>query len=125
MSDNELEQQSGAAAAPEPVRTHRIARSGTSFAWTTAFIGAVALAALIVFIAENSSAVHVSFLGMHAKIALGLALLLAALIGGVLVLIVGSLRIRELRRTASRHSEQDMAAMRRFGRRQRPASPTD
>jgi uncharacterized integral membrane protein len=102
----------------EPLRTHRILRTGTSMAWMGAIFAAVVLAGLIVFIAQNSGQVHITFLAFHARFALGLALLIAALVGGVLVLVLGSLRMLQLRRVASHHSEEDQ--QRFAARRRRP-----
>jgi len=75
-------------------------RAGT--AWVLAFLAAVALLALIVFITQNLHPVEVSFLGWHGQFPLAVALLAAALIGSVLTLILGSTRILQLRRTALR-----------------------
>jgi len=75
-------------------------RAGT--AWVLAFLAAVALLALIVFITQNLHPVEVSFLGWHGQFPLAVALLAAALIGSVITLILGSTRILQLRRTALR-----------------------
>jgi uncharacterized integral membrane protein len=75
-------------------------RAGT--AWVLACLAAVALLALIVFITQNLHLVEVSFLGWHGQFPLVVALLAAALIGSVLTLILGSTRILQLRRTATR-----------------------
>ncbi|HVB07039.1 MAG TPA: lipopolysaccharide assembly protein LapA domain-containing protein [Acidimicrobiales bacterium] len=115
MAEDEIE--SGAAAElPAEPQPHRIEKSGSGAAWVGAGAGAVVLAALIVFIAENAKAVHVTFLFLHAQLDLGLALLIAALVGAVLVLIIGTVRILVLRRLAKRHGVEDVAAFRRLGR---------
>ncbi len=67
-----------------------------------ACVAAVALLALIVFITQNLHPVEVSFLGWHGQFPLVVVVLAAALIGSVLTLILGSTRIVQLRRTASR-----------------------
>lgn len=98
----------GAGSTPDPVapaNVHESAglprtRAGT--AWVLACLGAIALLALIVFIAQNSHPVNVSFLGWDGQFPLAVALLAAALIGSVLTLILGSTRILQLRRTALR-----------------------
>jgi uncharacterized integral membrane protein len=98
----------GAAAPPSrsaPADVHASAtlprtRAGT--AWVLACVAAVALLALIVFITQNLHPVEVSFLGWHGQFPLAVALLAAALIGTVLTLILGSTRILQLRRTATR-----------------------
>ena len=75
-------------------------RAGT--AWVLACVAAVVLLALIVFITQNLHPVEVSFLGWHGQFPLVVAVLAAALIGSVLTLILGSTRILQLRRTATR-----------------------
>jgi uncharacterized integral membrane protein len=65
-------------------------------------VAAVVLLALIVFITQNLHPVGVSFLGWHGQFPLVVAVLAAALIGSVLTLILGSTRILQLRRTATR-----------------------
>ena len=75
-------------------------RAGT--AWVLACVAAVGLLALIVFITQNLHPVEVSFLGWHGQFPLVVAVLAAALIGSVLTLVLGSTRILQLRRTATR-----------------------
>lgn len=118
------DQQSGQEAprAPTEPHTHRIGRSNSSIAWSGAILGAAVLAALIIFIAQNSTDVHIRFLGLHARLQLGLALLVAGLGGAVVALVIGGLRIYSLRRTATRHSAEDLATFRR-ARRSRQSSP--
>ncbi len=65
--------------------------------WVAMFLAVAFLALLIVFVAENSGGVTVSFLGAHGRISLALALLIAALAGAAVVLLVGSARILQLR----------------------------
>ncbi|OIJ27097.1 LapA family protein [Nocardioides luteus] len=57
----------------------------------------VLLILLVVFMLQNSSKVEVQFLGADGNIPLGLALLIAAVGGGVLVAIAGIARITQLR----------------------------
>ena len=57
---------------------------------------------LIVFILQNSTKVEVHFLGMSGTIPLGMALLIAAVGGGVLVAIAGVARVTQLRMNARR-----------------------
>jgi len=58
---------------------------------------------LIIFIAENSGSVTVSFLGAHGRISLGLAMLGAAVVGALVTLLVGTTRILQLRREVRRN----------------------
>ena len=71
--------------------------------WVTLVVGVVVMVLLIIFVAENSGGVTVSFLGAHGKISLGLAMLIAAVAGAVVTLLVGTTRILQLRREVRRH----------------------
>jgi uncharacterized integral membrane protein len=65
-------------------------------------VALVLLVLLIVFILQNSTKVEVQFLGMSGTIPLGMALLIAAVGGGVLVAIAGVARVTQLRLHARR-----------------------
>jgi uncharacterized integral membrane protein len=73
-------------------------------------LGAVVLVLLLVFILENGNKVDIGFFGAHGHIPLGVALLLAAALGVLLVVIPGTGRIIQLRRTARRHRKSDVKA---------------
>jgi uncharacterized integral membrane protein len=62
----------------------------------------VLLTLLIVFMLQNSTKAAVHFLGLSGTIPLGLALLIAAVGGGVVVAIAGAGRVTQLRLTARR-----------------------
>lgn len=57
---------------------------------------------LIVFILQNSTKVEVHLLGLTGTIPLGMALLIAAVGGGVVVAIAGIARVTQLRMNARR-----------------------
>jgi uncharacterized integral membrane protein len=57
---------------------------------------------LIVFMLQNSTKVEVHFLGLTGTIPLGMAMLIAAVGGGVLVAIAGVARVTQLRMNARR-----------------------
>jgi uncharacterized integral membrane protein len=76
-------------------------------AWVGLALGAVVLILLLVFILENGNKVDISFFGAHGHMPLGVALLLAAALGVLLVVIPGTGRIIQLRRTARRHRKSD------------------
>jgi uncharacterized integral membrane protein len=104
----------GDAAAPgEPgqggvtLPTHRIKRTRTGGVWVAAALFALILLLLLIFILENSHRVAISYLGAHGHLPLGVALLLAAVIGILLVVIPGTGRIIQLRVTARRHRRLD------------------
>lgn len=73
-------------------------RSRTGGAWVGVVIGAVVLILLLIFVLQNLDSVRVSFLGAEASMPLGVALLLAAVAGALIVAVPGSARILQLRR---------------------------
>jgi uncharacterized integral membrane protein len=60
------------------------------------------LIALIIFMVENGHQTDISFLGAHARVANGVALLIAAVGGAAVTVLAGSVRIVQLRRTSAR-----------------------
>jgi putative membrane protein len=68
-------------------------------AWVSVCVAALIGIALIVFMAQNTRRVHVSFLWMDTNTPLALALLIAAVAAALLMLIIGTARIIQLRRS--------------------------
>lgn len=95
------------AAVAAPPRQHVIRRTRVGGVWVMLTISAVVLILLLVFILENLKRADVSFFGAHADLPLGVALLLSAAAGALIVIIPGTGRIVQLRRTARRHRHQD------------------
>ena len=96
--------QAGAAQeADGPPRHRALRRTRMSGVWVGLALSAVVLLLLLVFILENEKKVDIAFFGAHGHLPLGVALLLAAVAGALLVLIPGTVRILQLRRTARRH----------------------
>ena len=81
-------------------RAPRVTRA--SAAWVAIGVALLLLILLIVFILQNSTKVEVQFLGMSGTIPLGMALLIAAVGGGVVVAIAGVARVTQLRMNARR-----------------------
>jgi len=88
--------------------------------WVGLALSAVVLLLLLIFILENEQKVDIAYFGAHGHLPLGVALLLAALAGALLVIIPGTIRIVQLRRTARRHHT---AAQQAAAERPGPASP--
>jgi uncharacterized integral membrane protein len=57
---------------------------------------------LIIFIAQNTDRVEVSFLTLHGHVPLAVAILIAGVAGMLIVAIAGTLRIMQLRRRVRR-----------------------
>jgi len=65
------------------------------------------LVLVLVFILQNLQGVAVSFLILHGKVPLGVALLVAATLGGVIVVAAGAARVVQLRRARRRTGRVD------------------
>ncbi len=65
------------------------------------------LVLLIVFIVQNDQDVDIEFLGFNGTVTLGLAMLIAAVIGAGLTVIAGTARIIQLRVVARRNRAMD------------------
>ncbi len=68
------------------------------------------LIALIIFIAQNAGAVQVSFVSLHGRFSLAVALLAAVAAGCLLTLVLGTTRVLQLRRLVRRRHRDDLAA---------------
>ena len=125
-----LPDQQPAAESPPPagvpqVRYHRIRRTRAGATWVAAATFAVVLLLLLIFILENGHTVAISFFGASGHLPLGVALLLAAVLGVLLVAIPGTGRIVQLRITAQRHRRVDAAVAAPQDRTTQPAESTD
>lgn len=78
-------------------------RSRTSGAWFAVVALAALLLLLVTFIAQNTQEVQVSFLGWQGQAPLAVSLLIASVVGILLAVVAGSLRILQLRRRVRRH----------------------
>jgi uncharacterized integral membrane protein len=76
-----------------------------SAVWTATAVGLVLLVVVLVFILENLQDVKVSFFTVHWKIPLGVDLLFAALLGGLVVFTAGAVRLLQLRRQSRLRSK--------------------
>lgn len=77
-----------------------------SGAWTALVIGIVALVVILVFILQNLQTVEVYFLFFHWHLPLAVGLLFAMVLGAVVVLAFGAVRILQLRLVARRARRQ-------------------
>jgi lipopolysaccharide assembly protein A len=77
-------------------------RTRTGRAFNLLVAGAIVLILLLVFILENTQSVKISYFGASGHLPLGVALLLAAIGGALIVGIVGAARIVQLRRHVKR-----------------------
>ena len=65
--------------------------------WVAAVVFALVLLLLLIFLLQNGQRAQVSFFGLHGQLPMGVALLLAAVFGILLVALPGTARIVQLR----------------------------
>jgi len=99
-------EQAAPPAAPAP-HQHKIKRTRTSGLWVAVGFFAVVLLLLLIFILQNGAQVSVNYLGAHGHLPLGVALLLSAVCGVLLVVLAGTARISQLRAAARRQRRAD------------------
>lgn len=71
-----------------------------SAVWVATGVALILLILLIVFILQNSAKTDIHFLGLSGTLSTGMAMLIAAVVGGVVVGIAGVARVAQLRMNA-------------------------
>jgi uncharacterized integral membrane protein len=79
-----------------------VSTTRTDFLWWALGFSMLLLILVLVFVLQNLSSVSTSFFSVKWTIPLGLDLLLAALLGGVIAFLLGAARMLQLRRVARR-----------------------
>jgi uncharacterized integral membrane protein len=79
----------------QPVDQKRSTRLG--MIWTATVVALILLVLLIIFVAQNQDQVMLRYFGFEGQVALGLALFVAAVAGGLVVAAAGAARIIQLR----------------------------
>jgi uncharacterized integral membrane protein len=98
--DGEIETPARQVGPPPASGAPRLTRA--SAVWVATGAALLLLVLLIVFMLQNASKVEVRFFGASGTIPLGMALLIAAVGGGVVVAIAGIVRVTQLRVNARR-----------------------
>jgi uncharacterized integral membrane protein len=88
--------------ATAPTAPAAVPSTRTGAAFKSLIAGAIVLILLLVFILENTESVKIAYFGATAHLSLGVALLIAAIAGALLVGTVGTARILQVRRHAGR-----------------------
>lgn len=95
--------------APAPTADLDVAHTRASKLWAAA-VGALVLALLmLIFIIQNGSRANMRFLWLKFTLPIGVAMLLATVIGGLLVTALGVARVLQLRLAARRHRRAEHA----------------
>ena len=71
--------------------------------WSSLTAGFLILIVLLIFITQNTSSAQFAFLNLRWTLPLGVAILLAAVCGGLITVLAGTARIYQLRRAAKKN----------------------
>ena len=74
-------------------------RTRVSGIWVASIAAVVVLLVLLIFILQNGDRVKINIFGANPTLPLGVALLLAAVLGALLVALIGAARVVQLRHT--------------------------
>ena len=78
--------------------------------WSAIFFGFLILIVLLIFVAQNTESASFAFLGWHWTLPLGVAILAAAVGGGLIAVLGGAARIFQLRRAAQKNLKAALKA---------------
>ena len=101
-----------ATAAPK----RHVERTRISATYKGLLVGVVVLVLLLVFVVENTQRVKINYFGASGHVPLGVAFLVAAVAGAILVAVIGTARIMQLRRRIRRLAQSPSARPPRSGR---------
>jgi len=76
--------------------------------WGSLIVGFLILIVLLIFIAQNTESAQFAFLGWEWSLPLGVAILLAAVCGGLISVLASVARIVQLRRAAKKNYKAAM-----------------
>jgi uncharacterized integral membrane protein len=86
---------------PPPENAVKFTRAGAL--WSALIVGFLILIVLLIFIAQNTDSASFHFIGWNWSLPLGVAILLAAVLGGLITTLAGAARIVQLRRAAKQN----------------------
>lgn len=90
---------------PAPNATSDVTFTRAGALWSSLVLGFLILIVLLIFIAQNTANTLFTFLNWHWNLPLGVAILLAAVCGGLITALVSAARIFQLRRAAKKNLE--------------------
>lgn len=86
-----------------PSETADVGLTRAGALWTSLILGFLVLIVLLIFITQNTESASFTFLHWHWSLPLGVAILLAAIGGGLLTGLVSAARMFQLRRAAKKN----------------------
>ena len=92
-----------AGSAPTPPPEDAVHFTRAAAFWSALIVGFLVLVVLLIFIAQNTDPGTFHFLGWSWSLPLGVALLAAAVLGGLITTLAGVVRIVQLRRAAKKN----------------------
>jgi uncharacterized integral membrane protein len=94
-------------AGPPPLKVHG---TRTSRTWIGIAIGLFLLLLVAIFVGQNLHDTRLNFLWVHGTVTAGLAILIAFVVGGLFVVLIGTARVTQLRLAARRHRRAETRA---------------
>ncbi|HEV2981198.1 MAG TPA: LapA family protein [Solirubrobacteraceae bacterium] len=119
MSDTAPEKPHETSATPTAAPKQHVERTRLGATYKGLLVGVVVLVLLLVFVLENTQRVKINYFGASGHVPLGVAFLVAAVAGAILVAVIGTARIMQLRRRIRRLAQPPSAHPPRRGRRHR------
>jgi uncharacterized integral membrane protein len=86
-----------------------VGRTRASKAWTASIAALVLALLMLIFIIQNGTSATMRFLWMEFTLPIGVGMLLASVVGGLVVTSLGVARLMQLRLAARRHRRADHA----------------
>lgn len=88
---------------PPPPPENAVKFTRAAALWSALIVGFLILIVLLIFIAQNTDSATYHFLGWSWSLPNGVAILLAAVLGGLVTTLAGAARIVQLRRAAKKN----------------------
>lgn len=86
---------------PPPAKEVKFTRAAAL--WSAVIVGFLILIVLLIFIAQNTESAEFAFFGWTWHLPLGVAILMSAVLGGLITALAGAARIFQLRRAAKKN----------------------
>ena len=92
---------------PTPAPPLKGPQTRTGRTWIGVAIGLVLLLVMIIFVAQNEHDTKLNFLWIHGTVTVGVAVLLAFVVGGLCIVLIGTARLTQLRLAARRYRRNE------------------